>query len=106
MAIPKKLKIGPSTHRVNYPKVVRLTESGKELNGSILFDDQVVNIRSGLPAARRAEVLLHEVMHGIAHDRSIDLDEEDVTQMARGWLAFIIDNPKIMGTKFLDIWKE
>ena len=106
MPIPKKLKIGPHTYKVHYPEVVPLTESGKELNARIDYDDHLMYIRSGLPAASRAEGLLHEVIHGIVHDRDIDVDETDVEQMARGWLAFIIDNPKIMGTKFMDIWKE
>lgn len=106
MAIPSKVKIGPYTYKISYPLVVPLTESRRELNARIDYDANTIHIRSGLPALPRAEGFLHEVVHGIVHDRDIDMDETDVEQMARGLLALFVDNPKVMGKTFLDIWKE
>lgn len=62
---------------------------------------QRIFIRSDLPAAQQAGILLHELIHAIFHAHGLPparLTEEDVATRLEGPLASLIhDNPSLMG---------
>lgn len=42
------------------------------------------------------ETFIHEMIHGLEHDLSIDLEETEVARLAVGIFAFMRENPKIV----------
>jgi len=45
------------------------------------------------------EVLTHEIFHAISDEMGLDMSEEQITGMAKGVLAVLMDNPNF--AKFL-----
>ena len=62
------------------------------LNGMIDHDNQIIYIRKSLPAEKKKEVLLHEVIHGISEALDMDLKEKAVQMLARSLYDFLTAN--------------
>lgn len=62
------------------------------LNGMIDHDNQIIYIRKSLPAEKKKEVLLHEVIHGISEALDMDLKEKAVQMLARSLYDFLTTN--------------
>lgn len=99
MNIPHKIRIGGADYRVRTctgPVIV----DGKQCYGSIEYASHEIIIDKTLgDHAHQICTLLHEVLHGIVHDRMIDFkaDEEDVIDaLARGLYQVLADNPDLM----------
>lgn len=78
------------------------SEAGEVLDGHISHDKMVISIREGDHAlTHRAEVLLHEVLHGIlvTTSRKEDIgekEEEVVRALSVALLAVLRDNPEFV----------
>lgn len=91
MNIPKQVKIGGITYKVNITDNIGL---GLDCVGEILYNDQQINIR---PTASEQIVIsfLHECVHGMLE--SLGYNEHDelmVDGLAHQLFMLINDNPK------------
>ena len=91
-----KLKIGPHLFDVLYlSKVVH--SDGTELLGQCDRNFNKIEIESGLPLTKQAEVEIHELLHGMLSGSGMfpeDSDEELlVTDLAVRLVSFAQDNP-------------
>ncbi len=61
--------------------------------GQIQSRHCLIRIRRSAPNDRRAEVLLHEIVHGICYECHLPLDEQTVATLAAGLYGVLRDNP-------------
>lgn len=93
MNIPKKIKIGGKTYRVEVTK--NLDMGSMNYSGEISYCDLVIRI---VPSAKqRMEAdLLHEMIHAIYdHLGYTNHDEKKVDELAQALYMVIQDNPKM-----------
>lgn len=99
MNIPRKVRIGGVDYCVDTSTTPVIVD-GKQCYGSIEYASHQILIDETLgDHAHIACTLLHEVLHGIVHDRMIDFedDEEDIIDaFARGLYQVLADNPDLM----------
>jgi hypothetical protein len=74
--------------------------NAKESYGLYLAEAQEVHICGGLTPHRRAEILVHEILHGVADMQSLqfvlkDNEEHVVRALAIGLATVIRDNQKL-----------
>jgi len=97
----KSVRIG----HIDY-KIVEMEKlAANENYGLYLAVDQEIHLCKNMTPPRRAEVLLHEIFHGIADHQNLELkdDEERVVRsFALGLSAVIRQNPAV----FADILKD
>ena len=55
--------------------------------------NQVIWIEEGLQYDTQKETLIHETFHAVSDEMGANLSEEQVTLMAKGVLAMLMDNP-------------
>ena len=99
MKILDKIRIGS----VDYD--IRQTDKNvvvdcKACYGAIHYSDHVIELDSKLCDRQRMELtLLHEVFHGILHERAIRVENEEelVEGLARGMHQILRDNPEMFG---------
>lgn len=97
MIIPKQVKIGGSIYQVNITKKTILI-NGRACYARIDYDNHQIDVNKKYGDEQQRQMsFLHEVFHGIVHDRNIKLkDEEKVVEaFARGLHQIIMDNPEI-----------
>lgn len=95
MNIPNKIKISG----IEY-KVIKTEEplvlDGRQCYGLIDYNNKVIKLDIKLQDEQGVEnTFIHEVLHGIIHDRQIDCkgNEEDIVeQLARGLYSLIKEN--------------
>lgn len=101
MNIPHKVRIGGVDYAVEIgtdPVIV----DGKQCFGSIEYASHKILIDKTLgDHAQHSCTLLHEIFHGIVHDRMIDFgegaDEETIVEaLSRGMYQVLADNPDLM----------
>jgi len=81
-----------SGHKINvkYSKSMFL---GNEGCWAIYDDDtSTIWVRKGMPPSRKAEVLLHEVIHAISYIHGFDISEKAVNTLAIEMIAFFRTN--------------
>jgi hypothetical protein len=69
--------------------------SASESYGLYMSADQEIHIAKGIGPRRRAEILLHEILHGIADMQTLQLKDDEeriVRSMAIGLASVIRDN--------------
>lgn len=71
-----------------------------EAYGLYLPEAQEIHLCKGMSRQRHAEVLLHELLHGVVAMQGLghtlkDLEEQTVSQLAVGLATLIRDNPKL-----------
>ena len=71
-----------------------------ESYGLFLGEQQEIHLSKGMTRQRHAEVLLHELLHGIVAMQGLghllkDLEEPVVAQFSVGLATLIRDNPKL-----------
>lgn len=93
-SIPLRLKIGPFHYTIKpLPPKVAEADWGDcdNLQHEIRLDRSMTTVRL-------AEILTHEMMHAIVHERAIkasdEVEEAYVTGTARGLLNVFIENPE------------
>ena len=57
---------------------------------------QKISIRKGQPWEQEQDTLLHEVVHAVDCELSLNMKESQVHGVATGILAVLKDNPKLM----------
>lgn len=98
MIIPDKVKIGGINYDVVTTDKNLIIGNKANHTGVIHYDESLIELSSTLKGNAKEQTFLHEVLHGIAFDRGIDLKEDEETiidQFASGLLGFIKDNPDI-----------
>lgn len=65
-------------------------------DGSIEYGPQVITVAADVQGDRAREVLVHEVLHGVANATDIELTEHQVTALSRGLYAVVRDNPDLV----------
>lgn len=68
------------------------TDEPVELYGQCDFRKNSIRVAQSLGKMQAACTLLHEVLHGIDHDRGTDLTEQQIVQVANGLYQFFVDN--------------
>ena len=84
IAIPKKLRIGTSTYKINEISDLRdVAPMGGHLAwGCIDFTHCVIRLYKDMPLDKKWAVLIHEMVHGIDEAVGLDLDEENTDRLA------------------------
>lgn len=91
MKIPQKVKILGITYDVQEVEVVDKNES---LWGKIDYQEQVIKIDSELKNERKAQVLLHEILHGVLSELGfyeINNNEEAVQGLSTALYCTLVD---------------
>ena len=96
----KYIQIGPSKY-----KLETHTWSKKETSRGWHSEKGVISIREGMPKYMNAEVLLHEIMHGICYTFNLRIKEEFteeqiVETMSTGLATVFCQNPWLL--KYLE----
>jgi len=102
MNIPGVVRIGSCYYDVEFTNDT-LTVDGREVMGVIEYYNHVIRIKMGMGDVQQQEqTLLHELVHGIARDRSLDLGENEETivdEISKGLHQVILDNPRMFITE-------
>lgn len=96
MEIRDKVKIGSVEYQViRTDKPVLL--DNKVCNGIIDYENLFIEISTNRANQRQEETFIHEILHGIIHERNLILEDEEmiVEEISTGLYQFIKDNPKI-----------
>lgn len=96
MFIPNNVKIGPRIFIVRFVDNLVDIEGTQRLNGHILYDKAIIKIDTGLALVSQRLTLIHEIVHGIADYLDVDMSEKDVSLMANGITAMLMDNPEVV----------
>jgi len=92
MIIPRSVKIGALTYKVNITENLVL---GCDYGGEILYDSLNINIRPMAPE-RMEQSFLHEVCHGIFdHLGYVEHDEKKIDELAGSLHELIVANPEM-----------
>ena len=86
-----KIKIGYLYYKIIEVPYVD-TDGASVLNGEVNHDKLHIQIRESIPNAKKREVILHEILHAIADNSTINLDEDQIETLAVGLSSFLIDN--------------
>lgn len=95
MNIPKTIRIGSCDHTIEFTDD-DLVSNHKECYAWIDYDKHLIKINTKLGDNQLKELnLLHELFHGIIHERNLELENEElvVEELARGMHQVIRDNP-------------
>lgn len=65
---------------------------GREHAGTCDFQQHRIRIKREMPPDRRREVFFHEALHAIDDVLWNGLTEKQITRLARGLTAFLLDN--------------
>lgn len=89
---PDRLKCGAFTYQIE--SVTRLRSHDHDsLAGQHSFNDLAIRLDDALIPSQRRSTLLHEVVHAVAAERDISLNEHEVDQLSNGLLQVLVDNP-------------
>ena len=99
MNLPSQIKIGATRFNVVIEDDLRNFDDSR-LDGHIKYGECKICIDSKMDGDRPRDVLMHEILHGIADHAAVNLDEGQVERLANGIAAVLVDNPA-----FLEIWK-
>ena len=92
MRIPKKVKIGGLTYKVETTERLTL---GCDYSAEILYDRLLIHISPQAKERMEAD-FWHEVVHGIYHRLGYrEHDEKHIEELAQSIYAFIKDNPQV-----------
>lgn len=91
-AIPKKIKIGPITY-----KVIEIDDMNKVMEsqtavGSVDFVKSEIRLYSGLSHDKKWAVLMHEIIHAIDENFSLDFNEATTDRVAVGVIDVLLTN--------------
>lgn len=96
MALPKKLKVGPLTYKVEEKKDLR-TSDGDAAFGYHNYAIKTILIKKEIDEDVKDIVLLHEALHALMCSQEVELDynkeEHVVKNLTNGLASFIKDNP-------------
>lgn len=100
MSLPKKVKIGWKEYKIlEQPPDEALIDGGTICYGQVFYDRQEIYINKNYRKKHRKATLLHEVIHAIDEQYSIDLKEEQVVSLTHGLMSVLKDNPEILSRR-------
>ena len=86
----KRIKIGVFYHDIVEKENVNI--DGVSKYGTYDYINQVIEIREGMTKDRKSQTLLHEIIHVIDMDYSIELTETQIECLATGLLQVLKEN--------------
>ena len=96
MTMPNNIKIGPRVFKVSLVENLLDADGSQKLNGHILYDKALIRIDSGLAPVSQRLTMIHEIVHGIADYLDVEMSEKEVSTMANGITAMLMDNPDVL----------
>ena len=99
MIIPESVRIGSMDYKVIITDEILLVNH-EECYGKIEYGNHAIKIKKDFQDVQGMEsTLLHEIMHGITHERNFVYDRNDdetiTQQLAKGLHQLIKDNPNM-----------
>lgn len=93
MGLPHSLKILSCRCSIEYKPKGYFDEL--ETTGELVEGEDLIRIRSDVPAPRQIEILLHEVIHVMLQNQQLsdDVDERITGVLSESLAQFFIDNP-------------
>jgi hypothetical protein len=93
---PSFVKIGGIVYAVEY--VQNLRDGDAKLNGWIQYDPSTISIEATMGEQAAAQVMWHEILHGIATQagRHGELKEQTIDALAYGIVQVLRDNPDLV----------
>lgn len=107
MEIKDKIKIGSMEYEViKTDKPILLNDQA--CNGVIDYENLFIEISTNRATQKQEETLMHEVLHGIIHERNLILEDEEmiVEEISKGLYQVIKDNPDIFTDKKITMQKD
>ena len=100
MKVPATVSIGKHYFEVMLVEEIRSISANQDVEqawrmGAVDIVNCQIEIKKTMIESMRQEVLLHEVIHGLSDIFAIGLSEEQVTGLAAGLYAFVLDNPEV-----------
>lgn len=77
MKIPTKIKVGAINYQVELVSYLP-TEDGGQKWGECDYQTSVIKIWDKLSVEKQEQTFIHELTHAIAHEASIDNQDEDI----------------------------
>ena len=103
MHIPEKIKVGYRNYKLEEWK--QTVASANEAQGQFFAKEGIIGYTAEEKGVSHANTLLHECMHAIIYQWSMELDDKVeelvVNGLANGLTTVFVDNPKL-----LDYFKE
>jgi len=98
------LKIISKYYKVKYIDAMNDKLDGGSTSGKINSRSAVIYIANDLSNGGTAQILLHEVIHGIEYELGdvFELDETHVSLLAPMLMAVLKDNPKLVKLIMMD----
>lgn len=87
--IPKKIKIGGRTYNIEHTDIINEEEN---CDGMITYEKRLIELKNGLNAEYKSEVLLHETIHGIFDFLGWKQNENKVEQLSNVLYQVLHDN--------------
>ena len=92
MNIPKKINIGGIIYDVEFVKKADDELNKFNLYGNIDFVDCKIKIADGINNQMKEVTLIHEVLHGIAQNYSMDFKEDEIERLSNGIYQVLKEN--------------
>ncbi|GAA0100802.1 hypothetical protein UT300012_15170 [Paraclostridium bifermentans] len=98
MEITNKIKIGSMEYEVKKTDEPILLDN-QACNGIIDYENLSILIYKNRAIQKQEETFIHEVLHGIIHERNLILEDEEiiVEELSKGLYQAIKDNKEIFG---------
>ncbi len=77
MNIPYEIKVGGITYTVVFTE--RPSESNHNVDGNVIFDKQIIRLKTNMAPEYTEVVFIHELIHIITNHASIDFGKNDET---------------------------
>lgn len=90
---PTHIRIGGFDYQIE--EVDKLNNGRADLNGEINYSKLTIRVDKDHAPQFRQAVLWHEVIHGIADQAGIELEESVVTALGYGIIQVLRDNPQL-----------
>lgn len=96
MEIKNKIKIGSMQYEVIKTDKPILLDN-EVCNGIIDNENLLIEISNNRAIQKQEETFIHEILHGIIHERNLILEDEEmiVEEISKGLYQVIKDNPEI-----------
>ena len=91
MTIPKSVIVNGVSIKIEWVKDLR-NEKGDHLSGQADYAADTIRIERSTPAGRVPEVFLHELIHMVCNDLTINISEDDTRRLACCLYGTIVAN--------------
>lgn len=110
MNIPNKVKIDGMEYKIIKCDTPIVDDDSKVLQGDIFYRKCEIRIDDRLNPQTSEMTLMHEIVHGIMHERNINMEtplETFVDELAKGFYNLVNDNPEMFSVhKAYDVIKK